>query len=494
MKLDKICIVGGGSAGWMTASMLVKHFGDSKEIVLIESPIPRIGVGESTTQFFNDFVRYLGLKDEEWMPACDATYKHSVRFVNFNPEGNFHYPFGESTQAAPLTDYFNWRRKNKVDPMTFGRVYSNVVDVIENHRLYPPNFKRFVGYHLDALLFADYLKHQYAIPRGVQYIEDTVTRIDCNLDGVSRVCLGSDDRYVDADLFIDCTGFRALLLNELHTAWEDWSRELKTDSTWACRLEYESKENQLVGYTNCTGLSAGWVWNVPTWSRIGTGYNYCSQYITDEDALEEFKQHLSVDKPNNQFRLLKWPTGIRKKVWNKNVVGIGLSAGFIEPLESGGLYSVHEFLWKLIQVLPTSSNHWNGYMREQFNCAVDSRFRSFKDFVVKHYTMGSRCDSPFWKHYTNMTVLGEFPDCLTQDWENISKINYLPEGQAYLLGGYQYDIIPEHYDVLSRENGYEVEDFSEVIEDRLKPDMYRVMGYPRAIDWYTAHLYKEQKD
>ena len=175
MKLDKICIVGGGSAGWMTAAMLSQHFGDTKEIVLIESSIPKIGVGESTTQFFNDFVRYLGLKDEEWMPACDATYKHSVRFQNFNPNGNFHYPFGKTTNVVPITDYFNWRRDNKVDSMTFGRVFSDVIDPIENRRLYPENLDRFVGYHIDAVKFSEYLKSKYSHKIG--YMMDTVTGI-----------------------------------------------------------------------------------------------------------------------------------------------------------------------------------------------------------------------------------------------------------------------------------------------------------------------------
>ena len=314
-------------------------------------------------------MRYLGLKDEEWMPACDATYKHSVRFHNFNPNGDFHYPFGQTTNVLPITDYFNWRRDNKVDSMTFGRVFSDVIDPIENRRLYPQNLNRFVGYHIDAVKFSEYLKSKYSHKIG--YMMDTVKGIQTDDGGICMLHLESG-RFVDADLYIDCTGFKALLLNKIHTPWNSWGWELKTDSTWATRLDYEYKEDQLVAYTNCTGLSAGWVWNVPTWSRIGTGYNYCSDYISDEDALKEFRDHLGVGE-DHECRLLKWPTGMREKVWHKNVVGIGLSAGFIEPLESGGLYSVHEFLWKLIQVLPKSSNTWNAFKRQQFNHAVRTK-------------------------------------------------------------------------------------------------------------------------
>ena len=492
MKLDRICIIGGGSAGWMTASMLSRHFeGTGKEITVVEADIPRIGIGESTTQFFNTFIRYLGLKDEDWMPPCNATYKHSVKFTDFNTNGSFHYPFGPRGTDIPLTEYYNWRRGRNIDSMTFCRVFSDIIDPIEDNRLYPPFLERFVGYHVDALLFGDYLKNHYAIPKGVRHIKGKVTNIQSCVDGVSRVFLGSDDRYVDGDLFIDCTGFRALLMNHLNVKWNDWSTLLKNDSTWAVRKPYTDKKTEMKPYTECTGLSAGWVWKVPTWERIGTGYNFCSQYITDEDALVEFKEHLGVDIPENMFRLLKWPTGIREKVWSHNVVSIGLSAGFIEPLESGGLYSVHEFLFKLIQVLPTASNQWNGFQREQFNYAVNSKFTSFRDFVVKHYTMGYRDDTPFWKHYTSMDSNGEFPNLLTRDWEEIQAINCISEGEAYLLGGYEYDIMPEHYEMLSTRNGYQIPDFEEPILRRTFMD--QTLGrYPNPYEYYKKHLYNEQ--
>ena len=229
MKLDRICIIGGGSAGWMTASMLSRHFeGTGKEITVVEADIPRIGIGESTTQFFNTFIRYLGLKDEDWMPYCNATYKHSVKFTNFNKDGSFHYPFGPRGTDIPLTEYYNWRRGRNIDSMTFCRVFSDVIDPIEVNRLYPPFLERFVGYHVDALLFGDFLRDHYAIPKGVKHIKGTVTDIQSCVDGVSRVFLGNDDRYVDGDLFIDCTGFRALLMNHLDVKWVDWSTLLKS--------------------------------------------------------------------------------------------------------------------------------------------------------------------------------------------------------------------------------------------------------------------------
>ena len=170
MKFENICIVGGGTAGWMTASMLKKHFGNRKKINLIESPkISSIGVGASTT---------------EWMPACDATYKHSVRFVNFNKNGPFHYPFSEKVVDLPLTDYFNWRKdQTYVGPETFGRVYTDISQIAEEGKIEESILQSNVGYHIDAVKFAQYLKNWC----GVECIEDTICRIDVNDDGIEAL-------------------------------------------------------------------------------------------------------------------------------------------------------------------------------------------------------------------------------------------------------------------------------------------------------------------
>ena len=494
MQLHKICIVGGGSAGWMTASVLAKHFDNTKEIVLIESPTtPRIGVGEATTQFFNTFVRYLGLKDEDWMPKCDATYKHSVRFENFNPNGVFHYPFGKTEGPASIADYYTWRKFGKIDSMTFGLIYSDTVRGAENGKLIPDLTYFNVGYHFDAIAFAEYLKHNYAIPKGVKLIEDTVSEIESCVDGISRVRVHSGDWH-DADLFIDCTGFAAILSNEVGSEWEAWNSdvcgvdELMCDSAWTTRVPYKDKEKELVAYTNCTGMSSGWVWRAPTWSRIGTGYVFSSRHQSKEDALTEFKQHLGVGD-EQEFRFLEFPTGVRKEIWKKNVVSIGLAGGFIEPLESGGLYSVHEFLFNLIQVLPKERNNYNGFIREQFNWGSKRRLKSFKDFVLAHYCLSPRDDTPFWKHYNQMNFESEFPDVLTQRFEQIGNLNYLSEGALYLLGGYEYDIIPDRFDVIAAHDGYESPDFDDMFMDHLTK---RDPDYPTPLEYYQSTLYKKE--
>ncbi len=484
MKFENICIVGGGTAGWMTASMLKKHFGNRKKINLIESPkISSIGVGESTTQWFLGFIRYLGLVDSEWMPACDATYKHSVRFVNFNKNGPFHYPFSEKVVDLPLTDYFNWRKdQTYVGPETFGRVYTDISQIAEEGKIEESILQSNVGYHIDAVKFAQYLKNWC----GVECIEDTICRIDVNDDGIEALYGESGKKY-ESDLFIDCTGFRALLLENVNAAWESWSDIMFNNCSWVCRRDYENKERELVPYTNCTGLSSGWVWNVPTYSRIGTGYNYSSNHQSIGDALEEFQKFIGADE-RTKFKHIQWKTGVRKEIWKKNVCGIGLSAGFIEPLESGSLYSVHEFLWKLIQVLPKDAEHYNQHLISSFNLACRTRFQTFRDFVVKHYTLSNRDDTKFWKDYTNLDYIGDYSNLFTLDWEEFQQLNGMPEGIAFLLGGYQYNMCPDLFTQRSIENNYAINDPSDIINERLD----RTYPNEMAIDYYRRTLYKEE--
>ena len=292
MKFNNICIVGGGSAGWMTASVLLKHFEGTKNITLIESPlVGTIGVGESTTQHFNTFIRYLELEDKEWMPACDATYKNSIRFENWGTDQPWQYPFGSYDTNIPPLDYYIWKYHRQPSNTTFQNVFSNAAAVSEQGKLYTPHIDTLVGYHIDATKFAKYLKDRFCIPRGLNYIRETVDRIDTEGDNITKLTL-DDGKEVTADLFIDCTGFRAILMNRLGVPWDDWRDVLLNDSTWCTRREYVDKERELTSYTRVTALSSGWVWSVPTWSRIGTGYNFSSKFQDKAFALKEFKAHL----------------------------------------------------------------------------------------------------------------------------------------------------------------------------------------------------------
>lgn len=443
---SKLIIVGGGSAGWMTASALIKSFPD-KEIVLIESPnISTIGVGESTTQYMREWVDFLGLKDEDWMPACDATYKFGLKFVDF-AEDDFYYPFGFRNEGTcNLSEYFIFANKHFTENVDFGRVFYNQQSALEQNRIPQDYIKTDSGFHFDAVKFATYLRDNYAKPRGVQHIQDDVIAVDSDELGIVNLKLKNLGN-LSGNLYFDCTGFKGLLIDEtLNTPWIDFSNQLFNNRTWAARVPYLDKEQELRPYTTCTAMKHGWIWEVPTWTRLGTGYNYSDKHVAPEAALEEFKQYLGNRGEDIVFRDLKWPTGVREKVWNKNVVAIGLSGGFIEPLESGGLYSVHEFLNAFLDVVE-DHNRWDGLARDSFNWKCRDIFTQFANFVELHYTMSRRCDSAYWQEYTGKENSLKNNNLLKQLFEyqhhspfDLPHPNDMWFGLSMLVGGYKYPI------------------------------------------------------
>ena len=418
--VNKIVIVGGGSAGWMSAATLIKHF-PNKEIIVIESPnVPTVGVGESTIGQINEWLHDLDIKDDDWMKQCDASYKMSIKFTNFYKEnaGAFHYPFGvpvydSNYHPFGVNDWYvrkslnpNLPVSNFADTLFPAMALVNKNKIIDNKNDELPGwrFDRDVAYHFDAAKFGAWLRDSYSIPKGVVHIQAEVQSINTNEDGVESLILDNGD-VVKADLFLDCTGFKSIILDKaLHTPFESYSDILPNNSAWATRIPYQDKEKELEPFTNCTAIGNGWVWNIPLWSRTGTGYVYSDKFISDEDALEEFKQYLKDERevkiPESvintlEFKNIKMRVGIHKEVYSKNVCGIGLAAGFIEPLESNGLYTVHEFLIKLVAILKRGSV--SQFDKMMFNEACRGDFRAFAEFVALHYAMSHRDQTLYWR-------------------------------------------------------------------------------------------------
>jgi len=403
--MKSILIVGGGSAGWMTAATLIKTF-PNKKITLIESPnISTVGVGESTIGGIKLWTNYLGIDDKDFISKTDGSYKLSIKFTDFYKKGeSFHYPFGEPYLNNNIAKLNDWWFKKFIFPKT---PYTDYADchypqmalVNQNKCFYnedniiPFNFKKDTAYHFDATKFAIWLRDNYAIPRGVKHIKEDIVSIEQDEKGIKTL----NNKY-RADLYIDCTGFKSLLLKEsLKEPFESYSDMLPNNSAWATRIPYKNKEKELVGYTNCTAIENGWVWNIPLWSRIGTGYVYSDKFISDEDALKEFQSHLGTKEL--EFKKLKMRVGIHNRLWVKNVCAIGLSAGFIEPLESNGLFSVHEFLMILIRNLQREKvSQWD---KDNFTFQCKRLFRNFAEFVALHYALSHRTDTKYWEHNFN---------------------------------------------------------------------------------------------
>jgi tryptophan halogenase len=393
--MKSITIVGGGSAGWMTASTLIKFF-PNKKITLIESPnTPTVGVGESTLEYISRWARLLEIDEKHFLKHTDGSYKLSIKFTDFYKKGEaFHYPFGNPVLMKDSSGLNDWWFKKFLKPKT---PHSDYVDSFYpqmhyiNNNKFSPEFPK--AYHFDATKFGVWLRDNYCIPRGVKHIKEDINTIEQNEEGIISL-----NKKYKADLFIDCTGFKSLLLGEtLKEEFISYQDLLPNDSAWATRMPYKNKEKELVSYTNCTAIENGWIWNIPLWSRIGTGYVYSSKFISDEDALKEFQNYLG--NKDLEFKNIKMRVGIHKRLWVKNVCAIGLAAGFIEPLESNGLFSVHEFLINLVRNLQREKI--SQFDKDNFTYYCRQIFQNFSEFVALHYALSHRDDTPYWRSHLN---------------------------------------------------------------------------------------------
>jgi tryptophan halogenase len=421
-KIEKIVIVGGGSAGWMSAATLINAF-PNKEIVLIESPdFQTVGVGESTLGGIKEWTNLLGINEKDFMKECNAVYKMSIKFTDFYKKdyGSFHYPFGQPYLQGTFNGLNDWYVKKVMEPELdvndYARTFFPALTIAESNKIHFNqsgtlnnfSFNRDVAYHFDATKFALWLKNNYCIPKGVSLIQDTVKDVSVSSLGVDKIILSSGEE-ITADLFIDCTGWKSLLLGQsLQEPFDDFSDVLPNNKAWATRIPYTDIENEMEPFTNCTAIGNGWVWNIPVWDRIGTGYVYSDKYITPEGALNEFKDYLRSRKMKHfdserdvdlfEYKDITFRVGIHKRTWVKNVVAIGLSAGFIEPLESNGLFTIHEFLTKLTKSLRRESyTQWD---RDAYNMATRNQYMAFKEFVEMHYALSNRDDTRYWRDVT----------------------------------------------------------------------------------------------
>lgn len=417
--MNKIVIVGGGSAGWMSAATLIKAFPEYSISVIEPQNIPTVGVGESTLGQIKKWTNYIGVEEKDFMRHCDASYKMSIKFTDFYKKdyGSFHYPFGNPQVGQNIIGLSDWYLKKIFYPETPVSDYAynffpaltlaeqNKISLNSSGRLGSFNFETDVAYHFDATKFGNWLKEKYCIPKGVEVIYDEVVNINMGENGISSLNL-KNGRVIFADLFVDCTGFKSLLLGEaMEEPFISYESMLPNNRAWATRLPYLEKDKQLEPYTNCTAIENGWVWNIPSWERLGTGYVYSDKYVKPNDALEEFKRYLKSDKmtvpyseaeiDSADYKDIKFRIGIHKRTFVKNVVAIGLSSGFIEPLESNGLFTTHEFLLKLVKTL--RRGHVSQIDRDGYNMSVRGMFNSFAEFVASHYALSARDDTKYWK-------------------------------------------------------------------------------------------------
>lgn len=434
MLVKSICIVGGGSAGWMTAAAFSKQLKNVR-ITLIESPnVPTIGVGESTISEFNNFLDAIGVNDDFWMKECDATLKIGINFIDFSEKGkSFIYPF---LRKDHITDPIEWLFY-KTNIENFEYMLGDVITtekilmakkhkITDNISLEKFCINRSAGfnthaYQLNAVKFAHFLKDKVAIPNGVNHILDDV--IDFNVvDDKLRSVRTQSGLNVEADLFIDCTGFKSLLLEGVFKVKHSPYKHLINDSAFFVPISYteESKEKELHVTTECTTIQNGWVWNIPLWSRIGSGYVYSSKYVDKDVAQLEFLEQLTKKYGNERvknltFKSLNTINGRHDDAWVSNVVALGLSYGFIEPLESTSLWYVHYAISKLVNLLQERDYHVGTVERFSFNREMNTSMDNTSWWVACHYLLSKRTDTQYWRDYIDKV---EIPSNINRDFLN----------------------------------------------------------------------------
>ena len=421
MAINNIIIVGGGTAGWMAAAALSRlRAGRPVAITLVESEvIGTVGVGEATIPPFLDFNRLLDIDEREMLAATQGSFKLGIQFVNWGKQGDSYiHPFGNyGYQMAGVSFHHVWHKLRQAGDQRpiqvfnmetmaayFGR-FARTEDY-QREDLPPVNY----AYHIDAGRYARFLRG-YAEKRGVVRKEGKVT--DFALDGesgfVTSITL-DDGTKIDGDLFIDCSGFRGLLIEQaLKTGYDDWSNFLPCDRAVALPCQREDGSGPLP-YTRATAHSAGWQWQVPLQHRNGNGHVYCSNFMGDDEAHDILVNNIA-GKPGAEPNFLRFVTGRRKKFWNKNVVALGLSAGFMEPLESTSIHLINTGINKLIAVL--SLDGINQVQQDAFNRLTGKEYDKIRDFLILHYKATSRDDSEFWNYCRTMPV----PDSLTEKIE-----------------------------------------------------------------------------
>jgi tryptophan halogenase len=416
--ITNVIIVGGGTAGWMTAAALAAAFGQRLTIRLIESEeIGTVGVGEATIPLLRSFNAQLGLDENEFMCKTQGTFKLGIEFVDWARQGqSYIHAFGSvgggDVGLAPFYQYWlKMQQRGQADELG---AYSFTTVLARHNKFmrkanapYSPLENIVYAFHFDASLYAKYLR-AYAESHGVRRTEgkvvDTVLRGE---DGyLDAVVLESGER-VEGDLFIDCSGFRGLLIEQaLHTGYVDWSHYLPVNRALAVPSE---SVQPLTPYTRATARSAGWQWRIPLQHRIGNGYVYCSHDISDDEAASTLLDNLE-GQPLADPRPLRFVTGMRKKFWNKNCVAIGLSSGFLEPLESTSIHFVQSSIAKLITYFP--DRYFRDADIEQYNRLTQFEFERSRDFIVLHYKATERQDTSFWKRCKEMEVPSTLQDKL----------------------------------------------------------------------------------
>jgi len=409
--IDDVLIVGGGTAGWMTAAYLVKLFGERVRITVLESPtVAKIGVGEATVpNLQHSFFDVLGIPEDEWMKEVNGAFKTAVKFINWRkrapgePNNHFYHNFGvlPYVDGVHLALYWYYITRGRGEPFAYA-CYRE--PALMDAKLAPKSLDGRSAvthaWHFDAHLVAEFLR-KWATARGVLHEIDHVKAVELDARGhVARVRTASD-RTLEADLYVDCTGFRRLLIKEVmlrQTPDDDgfihMNDRLLCDRAVTASIPHDDVKHGIEPYTSAIAMNAGWTWKIPMLGRFGSGYVYSSRHSTEDEAAREFCALWKLDEREVSLNRLTFHTGRNREAWVHNCVSIGLSSCFLEPLESTGIYFITAAIHQLAKHFPTKVMEPG--LAAAFNREIEFMFEDCRDFLQAHYFTSSRDDSKFW--------------------------------------------------------------------------------------------------
>ncbi len=449
----RVVILGGGTAGWITANAFASRWPGTVDVTLIESPgIGTVGVGEGSTPRLKVFMDAIGVQESAWMLPCKATYKNGIQFVNWSTKPGFEryfHPFASQVDRFTTTAfYFNTlARRRGVDVHAHPDRFSLAARLSENRQGPIPDecfpFVSDYGYHFDARRLGDFLR-DIATCRGVEHRQARVTGVNFAESGAIASVSVDGGGVVDADFFVDCSGFRGILIQgSLNVAFRPFSENLFNDSAVVLPTP---QADSIGSQTVSTALKYGWAWEIPLTHRIGNGYVYSSSFCSPDDAETELREHLGLLDSSVDARHLRMKVGRVERHWERNCLAVGLSQGFIEPLEATALTIVCNTVYRFMDAVDMDGG-FHGHSRDAFNARVNAEFELIRDYIVAHYLLNSRNDTDYWLQNAGNTNLSDTLREILGTWasgQNLSGVlesgklrsSYTPRSWHCILAGY----------------------------------------------------------
>jgi hypothetical protein len=415
-RIRDIVILGGGSAGWMTASYLGKALQGSVRITVLEAPaIPKIGVGEATIpNLQKTFFNYLGIDEGDWMPECNASFKMGIKYVNWRSGGDgvpgprsvnggtdyFYHLFGllPDHDQFPLSHYWVYKKQQSLTDEAFAYACFKEPPIMDDKRAPRwPDGRRATNYawHFDAHLVAGYLSRFATEKLGVRHVQDQMREVLMDERGFITALRTEGGLTLEGDLFVDCSGFRGLLINKaMGEPFIDMNDYLLCDSAVATSVPHDDARHGVEPFTSSIAMKAGWTWRIPMLGRFGSGYVFSSKFAERDEATEDFCRLWGLDPDTAELSQIRFRVGRNRRAWVRNCVSIGLSSCFLEPLESTGLYFIYAAVYQLAKHFP--DKRFDQALIDRFNAEIETMFDDSRDFVQIHYYFSPRTDTEFW--------------------------------------------------------------------------------------------------